>query len=1201
MPTIVKELNNPSFVFFPMNNDRTAWRPYGAPAILVIPHRRDLNDEYIPNSQVFNVRVAIENVPRFAFVAGHDHIGLKYPDKELYGINLDNLALSDKRIDVKNALFYRNGVELTYADAITGDLMDYTTASGIHDSITYIKGADYFDLSDVLIEVETLPSSTYDLAYSGNYYSRVVGGVYGEQFICIDVDSIALALSRSRFQHPGKVMDEFYRHTPAPYLTNAMKSSDTTVGLYRPFTDIIQDVMDEQDILERVNWVYDCPAETIPYLSALLGWDIPYFPQSIDSLRRAVLRRTVELQRTKGSRRAILNIFRIFGYNILITNLWWSRDGKRFIRPDEKLPEPYRDQQITSSIVYSFNPLINGIVLNKFDTIVVPLIFRPQVKVSIDDFDTFNDDGSVTIDAYAVTKGSDADLVLRSITSEASASLEEYGAGLDVIIDGEGFLNATKVHERLAGHPLIGYSQILISGRLGLSTDQVLVGNHPPFVKSGVYLNRETNDVHLIPNGLFSASDNVVIYAFATYGRAAFKIPSELNNLQSNRFAIQVLTPDLTEYADPITLDFALEFVYKIKAFHSLLYLVRTRLEASENYEVTDLSVGGDYDTRYDTDIGRLQVPPAIIPNVPATVLDCAVSTSSTLGYKIDDIRLRELKLRLLIEDYEAWKSLDDRTATPSELLRLFTPEPKQGNTQAVYNYRGQDRITTQERVESRTSEFYPSPNTTQHTDRPLKNAVDNLIPKNGLFDGTSPNTSINIDGSGYGRFNREFTQPRNSHVSLDGKSDYKYKGRVDDEVLHQSRLSNSEVFRPRGCGFNLGVGVYYSFPSHSQINNTGVAKPARSSLTPAMTFTGGAKTFNTAYYREGRQLPYLSADPSAPLAHKYQSYLGTLYRSYDSPVGETIHYSNRIGELFVNQQQQLALIRPSLDISKVHLHLPGCRFPGLLALEENYINTSFGARPWDDEFARPCGAPGSCGFNPPSYLNYKIVAIDGENQQLTFDSAAYKVTGNGLLPDITNLGDHSLLTNSSFSEEAVIHKVYMKDAGSNPAVSFEQICDYDTSVIDGSILTDAPLFNSHSQKVDSGGDYSDYADGYPCVSGIQSYQGADLDRNGLYYDVMTGLGLTIASTNMSDTYLFTLGSGIRIEKGHRLDCGCSIFGLESNAESSCSTDIYKDLDGNHDWNNDHLRISPYLLQNESLGVTSLRLDGQIGTLLETI
>lgn len=1204
MPTIVNDIHRPTFVLFPMNNDRTAWRPYGTPAILVVPHRRSVNDISIPNSQVFNVRVAIENVPRFAYVAGHDHIGLKFPEKELYGIDLDSLRLSECLIDIRNGLFYRDGVQITYAEAVTGDLLDYTTASGVHDTITYIQGADYYDLSNILIEVETLPSSTYNLAYTANYYNRIVTRDGLNQFICIDVNTIALTLMRSQLQHPGKVMEEFYRSTPVPYLTNSVKSADTTVGLYRPFTDILQDLMDEQDILERVNWVYDCPIETIPYLSSLLGWDLPYFPRSLDSTRRAILRRTVELQQLKGSRRAIIDIFKIFGYNILITNLWWSSDGKRLIRPDERLPVDYANQQIKSSTVYQFDLLLSNYSFNDFEVTPIPLTYRPQVKISIDDFDTFQDNGPVTIDAYAVKRSSPAFAELIKIANEAMADPSEYGQSLNVILDDDGYLNATAIHNRLNNLELHGYSQILLSGSLGLASDETLVGEHPPLRKSGVILNRDKNVVTLTLNGYFDPKDDIAIFAFAVFGRADYVVPETIRSLQSNRFAIQVLTPDLTEYADPITLDFALEFVYKIKAFHSLLYVVRTRLEASENYEVTDLLVGGDYNQRYDTDIGRLQVPPAIIPNVPSAVLDCALLDARNLGYKDTDERLRILKLKLLIEDYNAWKSLDDREVTQSELLRLLSPQKAANQSAALYNYRGQDRITTAPRVEELGKEYTPSPNSGIYSDPPTKYAINNISAINGYFNATNEKTTVNLNGSGYGPYRREFTAPRQGLELLDGITDFKYKGRVDDEVLHQTRLVNSETYRPKGCSFSLGLGVYYAFPSTSLVKRQGVAKPERGSLTGKMTFTGGAPSFGLSYYKEGIQGSYLTQDKTKPPVSRSKSFLGSLYVNYDTPIGETIHLSNRISEPDIDQRYQLAIMRPSLDIVKPNLNLPGCRFPTLHALQNDYVSDVYTARPWDDENSTGCGEIGICGNLSPTYLNYFMINLPNGDEKLTYDTIPFAIAGNGLLQDINSLGDHALITGSQFTEEDVIHKVYMANASSNPAVTLDQVCDYDTSTMDGAILTDDVFFNSYSPAANSQGYYTDYANGYPCLRGSQPYTPVVYTN---YGDVLAGLGLSTNGTNAPVSYLFTLGSGIHIEHGYRLDCGCSVFGYTDDTtvgdinDTICSTSIYKDQDGHYDWNNDHLRMMPYLSPYDSLDVASVSLNGSIPTLLETI
>ena len=110
-----------------------------------------------------------------------------------------------------------------------------------------------------------------------------------------------------------------------------------------------------------------------------------------------------------------------------------------------------------------------------------------------------------------------------------------------------------------------------------------------------------------------------------------------------------------------------------------------------------------------------------------------------------------------------------------------------------------------------------------------------------------------------------------------------------------------------------------------------------------------------------------------------------------------------------------------------ITLHLPGCRFARMNALEEDFTSTTWRARPWDDPHSTFCGPKYVCGDNEPTQLNVtKIVGTDG-NEYLVFDDVPYTAAGNGLTPDITSLGDHSLGTNALFGDDDVVHSVYMK------------------------------------------------------------------------------------------------------------------------------------------------------------------------------
>lgn len=286
---IVYDFNNPSFCLLAVNNNRTAWKPVGVPVILVVPHRYDPNGTTLPNSGILNLRIYIEDVPREALVAGHQHIGQRFPDKELYAITLSSIELGDRLIPLVNTTIAKtDGTAVELSDAVTGDIVTLTTSTGLTDQITFVSDADYYDLSDVLIEVELLPPDQYNLVYQAGYFNRAISTDGLSEFLCIDASTTAVAIFKFKIDHPGKVLNEFYRLTPPPYLTSAKKSEDKTVDLYRPFTDILNDAMDEQGFIPRINWVFDAPPEAIPYLSSLLGWDIPYFPKTLEDRKSVV-------------------------------------------------------------------------------------------------------------------------------------------------------------------------------------------------------------------------------------------------------------------------------------------------------------------------------------------------------------------------------------------------------------------------------------------------------------------------------------------------------------------------------------------------------------------------------------------------------------------------------------------------------------------------------------------------------------------------------------------------------------------------------------------------------------------------------------------------------------------------------------------------------------------------------------------------
>lgn len=1204
---IIDSIHNPSFCLFPINNNRTGWRPFGAPVILVVPHRRTINGTPLANSQVFNVKVFIEDVPRNARVAGHNNVGLRFPDKELFSVTIDSMDLADRLIKTTDYDFYRSGQLIEESQATLNDYILYTSTTGVTDQLPFIPGANYYDLSDIVIDFEHLPSDNYNLVYQAEYFTRILSEDAESQFLCLSTNTISVALLKFQVRHPGVIIEEFERHTPAPYLTNAERSKDTTLALYRPFTDSLENIYDEQQLLESINWVYDAPPEVIPYISQLLGWDLPYFPRSLDKLRRAVLRRTVEFQHLSGTKRAVIELFRLFGFEILISNLWWSSDGERLIRPDENQIFKYRDQNITTIEKDQIEVLLNNWSNGGFGVFNIPLLFRPQTISNLDQYTALLDGGDITITSYVVTKGSQAHSILSSIAQRMIDDPKYFGQNsAQISLDADGFYISRLIEDQLTEIPIDGYSKCLISGKLGQAVDEYSRGDIIPIVKTGLSFDRTLNVLSVTLNGDLNL-DNQSVFSFATYHRYEYSVPEIIKDLQSNRFDVQIVTQELTEFADPVVLDFAIEFLIRIKAFHSLLNKIIFSIELNETYEVTDWCVGGEYTQRWDTDAGKLQVPPAIIPNLPDDITDCSKLDPRSLGYKESDILLRLRKLANLPEEFAAWKALDARADQPTGATRLALAQPRDSE-QCKFTYLGQDRIVGY-KEDVRQIQIGPSPNANSLESGFSSNKQESPIDlvDNGLFNQTGPQSSSNNDGSIYGSMTREFTQIRQPWCDLDGSTDYCYKGRVDDEILYRSTIINGEqvVFKP--CSIDLGIGVYYTFPSYSTAVIKGVKKPAKNSRSQRTVFSGGATTSGQQVHMQTIQANYLKAPYDIPLDRN--SMLSRLYRDYDNPQDYTLHYNDRITGDY-DQRHNLALIRPTLNIQKPTLHLPGCRFARINALFTDFYHPEWDARPWDDDFSTFCGPKNICGNNDPNFLNSRMIVKDDGNEYLIYDNRPFQALGNSMLPDISSLGDHTLATDALFTEQDVIHEVYMQNADNgHECLQLETVRDYDTSVQSngarpGILETQNPIFNSYS---DCGTSYIDFADGYGCVYGPLPYDGEDLDKQGLFSEALSGLGLSTSITDKPSEMLIFLRSGIISEDAIRLDCGCLLAECNNptdgyvDEDSICSANYYLDQLNNYDWDVAHILVNPTMKLVENPGICSIQLDGNIGSLLETI
>ena len=636
-----KTYDNPSFVIGPVNNNRTAWRPFGLPAVLIVPFVNSLRSA---RGNVSRVRVYIEDVPQYALVAGHDHIGQRFPDKELYSVTLSGTDLVNKRIDVSAYTIYSGDTddEIAIGDAAAkvDDIAEYrfdtfafATATGIRFRLPYIPDAYYYDLSDVQLETESLPHGHYNLVYEATYHPRVMNVADRRELSCI-LAGTASARHKFHINHPGEVLAELARMTPQ-ILLDGPKSTSQTIGLYRILADILNDVYDEYGLLRSLTWADSAPYELLPYLGAMLGWDLPYFPDSKDNLRRATLISIDQLQRLKGSKQALFDIFKLFGFDILLTPVWWSEDGVSLLRPNES---DIKLQTITTTerMLYDYHD-------PGFGGLHIPLLNRPVSTVEV---------------MFAeVQTGSDAE-----------ASIIDNDS-LDSVSGLSGFVGYSKCTFDSLGKPILDIDTV----------------DNPPVIEPGLKYDSKHNTVSVTFNGYKEFADTAV-YAYAAYDHHEYVVPEALRYNRSNRFTLQILKPDGTEIP-PDLLDFMIDFIYKVKAFHSLLDVLKINVTLSDVYLMNDFCIGGNIQQRSDTDAGKLQVPPAILPT--ATIDgDCDNLNPATLGYKTSDLKMRSDMLSSLIIEYKAWLRYNGRTSdSGSHLVR-----ENDGGTELEYSKYGQDR-----------------------------------------------------------------------------------------------------------------------------------------------------------------------------------------------------------------------------------------------------------------------------------------------------------------------------------------------------------------------------------------------------------------------------------------------------------------------------------------------------------------------------
>lgn len=626
------DTNYPSFVYFPHHTDRTAWRPFGLPMILVVPHVRDSEGRHDANADVQSVRIYISEKGK-APVAGHDHIGMFIPDYNVYSQTVSGMELRQRVVSAGGMTFLdSNGEETTRALAVS---VRFQCRAGVVGTIKNVPNADYIDLSDIAIPTEQLHKDRYILNYEADYFSRSISD--NNELLCILPDKISKAIHRFLLNHPGEILLMMVENTPGMYFGEAKRSEDKTIAFYRPFSDILQDAHDEQNYLERANWVYDIPHEHIPYLGFLLGWELPYFPRSVDALRRAVLRNIVKLQKLKGSKRAVRELFDLFGFAVKIQNVWWTPDGKKFAAPGEILKGNASQYKIALDQVVTTEPLIANYQDDGFGGSSIPLGHTAPHR-------------KLTLRAYVVEADSEAHTFLSGITNTLS---DDFGA-LDYTPPSIYTTLDSDVADVESLDGLVGRTTAFVdnTGHISILAS---VGD-APILKGGVKVDFVANmaDVTLGKYFQFS-SDDTRLYVFATYVYDKITVPTSMANLQSNRFDVEITKKD-SDQVDPDVVLFLVDFLLSVKAFHSLLRKVIITMLVDETYLVTDFCVGGQIEQDISTDAGQQQVPPNAI--VPAELSEGCAHKPADYGFRRWDLDYRNRILAGIKEEFEAWKAI---------------------------------------------------------------------------------------------------------------------------------------------------------------------------------------------------------------------------------------------------------------------------------------------------------------------------------------------------------------------------------------------------------------------------------------------------------------------------------------------------------------------------------------------------------------
>ena len=1075
----------PSYTLFPNNNDRTAWKPFGYPVVLTIPGRRTKEGLEVAGTLPESLTIRVLGAPDRPFVNGHDHVGERFPEEIVYIKTIDAVELLSLQIDTSIQDFYDSNNNLIVAENVKdGDRMYLTLASGVFDKIVWFQDVDYFDLSNILFETVGLPNGYYSLEYSLNYNQRILTRD-GNNIVCV-TDNIVPSSCRIPFNHPGDVLADFVNGLVPIDFSGATLDKEPTIDLFRPVLDSLQDIFDEQGFLQSINWVRDIQFPLVPYLVPTLGWDIPFFPKSADDLRKAVLLSLAEIQKTRGSITAINRLFNLFGFTVLVNNLYFIPGATTYTKNDTIGPDEYPDFTLETDGVV--DPLLVATEVDGFGQSIIPLVYRPQSLDGVDPFKSNKDSGSVTIHSFLVAKDSVAENQIRDYLT-TNGSIGPLTGSVNSV-DSSGFATTddlVEIEQLTRAEGLINYSLMRMAN--GIVASSMIVGDGGPISTVNATMDIEKNLISLSYDRYVEFDGTSVVYSVAVYERIKINLPAALENRRSNYFDVQILSKiDNLLPTDASILGFLLDFIYRVKAAHSLLRAFRYLSVFEETYMVGDWCVGYDVTQRFDVDAGVQQVPPAVIPYFPSG--SCIDSPLELSGFKSEDYAYRTHVINGATAEYEAYQLLSERDFTHSIIINLPTSSPDA----CGYMKYGQSIIIKDSRTEEDALDVIPGigANSLQVGQSPA-----NLIPPN---DDDHINTTVvgKVDA-----LDKHIVAEAMKYYSGYGfvcapsvTSDWCFKGRVEDELstTHRVPLEEQYDLGVISCRTaTLGSGSYWYYVSPSNLySKTGMNLMVNvdNTVKRNLTFSGGKLGFNQ------NLLPDFNNNG------KPKSWLGRIIASMNKSV--ILCFSNRPGLDDIRPESNLALTPNSLNITIPSLQFQNCRLVMMRNLLTDFVSPIYSKRPWDQ---------GGCNSSA-NFLNARLIQ-NGEDEQLVFDTEPFTVLGNGLPPDIDNMSGSSSSTVSD--DNNIWHAVYSNNSPrpyDNPTTTYT---DSET------IVTDRPLFDTAVYD-SSTGLFTDAIDGYPSDVGEFSFVASGTSEKS---EIMSALGMPIFAGTFN--VLFTMGSAIYV------------------------------------------------------------------------